>query len=61
MNIFEIAQKIGEYITNIVQLFNKFIELIGIGINSIPEPFKTILLVFLPVATIIWLYIIIKR
>lgn len=61
MNIFEIAQKIGEYITNIVQLFNKFIELIGTGINAIPEPFKTILLVFLPVATIIWLYIIIKR
>lgn len=61
MNIFEIAKKIGEYINTIVSFFNNFIGLIGTAIDIIPDPFKTILLVFLPIATVIWLYIILKR
>lgn len=61
MSIFEIASKIGEYVTNIVQLFNKFVDLIKTGIDVIPEPFKTILLIFLPIAIVIWIYIIFKR
>lgn len=53
MNIFNIFKDIIDFLGQIIAILTSFVNTIIKFINMIPEPFKTILIVFVPLFTIV--------
>lgn len=61
MDIVEIWNNIEDFFTTIASFISKFFDLINTFIEIIPEPFRTILLIFLPVLIIVTIYVIWRK
>lgn len=53
MNIFNIFKDIIDFLGQIIAILTSFVNTIIKFINMIPEPFKTILIIFVPLFTIV--------
>lgn len=61
MNIVEVWNNIEKFFTTISSFISRFFDLIKTFIEIIPEPFRTILLIFLPVLIIVTIYVILRK
>ena len=61
MDIVETWNNIENFFTTIASFISKFFELITTFTKIIPEPFKQILLIFLPVLIIVTIYVIWRK
>lgn len=56
MNLIDVFKKIFDFFSQIIGILSSFINIIIKFVNMIPEPFKTILLIFIPIFTIVTLW-----